>query len=75
LESDKYRKAEEQLWLRAHGRLSKRASALWEDLSSQGARARMRQEAAAIHVAFTWAIPVASNRQVVTNEEGRGKTK
>jgi hypothetical protein len=35
----------------------------------------MRREEAAIQVAFTRTIPVASNRQVVTNEEGRGKTK
>jgi hypothetical protein len=35
----------------------------------------MRREAAAIHVALPWTIPVASNHQVVTDEEGRGKTK
>jgi len=35
----------------------------------------MCREAAAIHVAFTWVIPVANNRRAVASEEGRGKTK
>jgi len=76
-ESDKDRKAEEQPWLRAHGRLPKRAAAIWGDFMgrSQGARAGMRREAVAVHDSLPRVNPVASNHEAVTDKEYRGSTK